>query len=86
MVNIDNRGATRGTVLEVITRDRPGLLFELAHTIQRVGLVISLAKINTEGHQVADVFYVTEPDGTKVTDPSRLEQLETQIRAALGTE
>jgi len=86
MVNIDNRGATRGTVLEVITRDRPGLLFELAHTIQRVGMVISLAKINTEGHQVADVFYVTEPDGSKVTDPSRLEQLETQIRSALGTE
>jgi [protein-PII] uridylyltransferase len=84
-VSIDNRGATRETVLEVITRDRPGLLFELANSIQRVGLAISLAKINTEGHQVADVFYVTEPGGGKVTDPLRLEQLESTIRAVVGS-
>jgi len=84
-VSIDNRGASRETVLEVITRDRPGLLFELASTIQRAGLVISLAKINTEGHQVADVFYVTEPSGGKVTDPLRLAQLEDTIRAAVGS-
>jgi [protein-PII] uridylyltransferase len=84
-VSIDNRGATHETVLEVITRDRPGLLFELASTIQRAGLVISLAKINTEGHQVADVFYVTEPGGGKVTDPLRLAQLEGTIRTAVGS-
>jgi [protein-PII] uridylyltransferase len=84
MVSIDNRVATRETVLEVITRDRPGLLFELASTIQRCGLVISLAKINTEGHQVADVFYVSEPGGGKVTDPLRLAQLEDRIRSAVG--
>lgn len=84
-VSIDNRGATRETVLEVITRDRPGLLFELASAIQQLGLVISLAKINTEGHQVADVFYVTEPGGGKVTDPLRLTQLEDRIRAAVGS-
>lgn len=84
-VTIDNRGASRETILEVITRDRPGLLFELASTIQRSGLDISLAKINTEGHQVADVFYVTEPGGGKVTDPLRLEQLEARIRAAVGS-
>jgi [protein-PII] uridylyltransferase len=82
-VSIDNRSATRETVLEVITRDRPGLLFELASTIQNAGLVISLAKINTEGHQVADVFYVTEPSGDKVTDPLRLTQLEGKIRAVV---
>ncbi|HEY5959839.1 MAG TPA: ACT domain-containing protein, partial [Polyangiaceae bacterium] len=84
-VSIGNRVATRETVLEVITRDRPGLLFELASTIQRAGLVISLAKINTEGHQVADVFYVSEPSGGKVTDPLRLAQLEDRIRAAVGS-
>jgi [protein-PII] uridylyltransferase len=85
-VSIDNRGATHETVLEVITRDRPGLLFELASTIQRAGLVISLAKINTEGHQVADVFYVTEPGGGKVTDPLRLAQLKDRIRTAVGSD
>lgn len=84
-VCIDNRGASRETILEVITRDRPGLLFELASTIQRQGLVISLAKINTEGHQVADVFYLAEPAGGKITDPLRLGELEARIRAAVGS-
>jgi [protein-PII] uridylyltransferase len=84
-VGIDNRGATHATILEVITRDRPGLLFELADAIQDVGLVISLAKINTEGQLVADVFYVTEQDGTKVTDRLRLEALKVRILRAIGS-
>lgn len=84
-VSIDNRGATRETIVEVITRDRAGLLFELADAIQEQGFAISLAKINTEGHQVADVFYVTESTGGKVTDPLRLEALKGRILAAVGS-
>lgn len=84
-VSIDNRGATRETIVEVITRDKPGLLFELADAIQESGLVISLAKINTEGHQVADVFYVTEKSGEKVTDPARLDALKAKILSSIGT-
>jgi [protein-PII] uridylyltransferase len=84
-VSIDNRGATRETILEVITRDRPGLLFELSDAIQRERLAISLAKINTEGNQVADVFYVTEQDGVKVTEPDRLESIKSRILAAVGS-
>jgi [protein-PII] uridylyltransferase len=84
-ISLDNRGATRETILEVITRDRPGLLFELSNAIQELGLVISLAKINTEGHLVADVFYVTEQNGNKVTDPLRLEALKVRMLAAVGS-
>jgi [protein-PII] uridylyltransferase len=84
-ISIDNRGATHATILEVITRDRPGLLFELANTIQELGLVITLAKINTEGHLVADVFYVTEQNGDKVIEPLRLEALKVRILRAIGS-
>jgi len=81
-VSFDNRGATSDTIIEVTTRDRVGLLYELASALQQFGLVISLAKINTEGTQVADVFYVTEAAGGKVIKLSRLEELRQRILSA----
>ena len=83
-VNVDNRCATRDTVIEVTTRDQLGLLFWLAHTLQSLGLTISLAKINTEGTQVADVFYVTDSQGAKVSDPQRIEEIKTRILATVA--
>ncbi len=63
---IDHRASSAHTVIEVLTKDRPGLLCTLARALHRLSLVISIAKINTEGTRVADVFYVTETDGSKV--------------------
>ncbi len=54
-------------------------MFWLANTLQHLGLQISLAKINTEGTQVADVFYVTDESKGKVTDPVRVEQIKTRL-------
>ena len=36
------------------------------------------------GDRVADVFYVTNEDGSKVTDQAKLQQLEDTIRAILA--
>lgn len=83
-IDVDNRAASEHTVLEVATRDRHGLLFRLAAAIQSEGLTISLAKINTEGDRVADVFYVVDADGTKLVDPSRVEGLKTRIRSTIA--
>ncbi|MBM4363205.1 MAG: HD domain-containing protein, partial [Deltaproteobacteria bacterium] len=83
-VNVDNRSATNHTVVEVITRDRRGLLFWLATTIQYAGLSISLAKINTEGERVADVFYVSDPQGGKVLDGERLDALSQSILSTIA--
>jgi UTP:GlnB (protein PII) uridylyltransferase len=45
-------------------------------------LVIHLAKITTQVHQVFDVFYVTDADGAKIVEEER----QAQIRDALVTE
>jgi [protein-PII] uridylyltransferase len=82
-VNVDNRVSQNQSVIEVTTRDQIGLLFWLSHTLQLLGLQISLAKINTEGNQVADVFYVTDADGAKVTDPERIETIKTRISSMI---
>ncbi len=52
--------------MEVFGRDRPGFLYAVARTLYELGLTIALAKVNTEGRRVADVFYVTETDGAKL--------------------
>jgi [protein-PII] uridylyltransferase len=83
-VKIDNRGASRHTILEVVTKDRRDLLFWLANSITAEGLTIELAKINTDGDSVADVFYVSDPAGGKVLDPVKLEALQARLLAKVA--
>ena len=82
-LNIDNRCASRHTVIEVITRNSSNLLFRLADTLNNAGVRIDLAKINTEGDRVADVFYVTDTDGAKLVDPAALSEIKLAVYETL---
>ena len=75
-ISVDNNASLRYTVVDVFTRDRRGLLHEIARTLHQLDLTIALAKVNTEGQSVADVFYVADADGNKVRDPDRLRRVE----------
>jgi [protein-PII] uridylyltransferase len=83
-VHVDNRAASKHSVIEVTTKDQVGLLFWLANTLQSLGLTITLAKINTEGTQVADVFYVTDAEGKKVTDPDTIELIRSRLTSVIA--
>jgi len=74
-VLFDDRASPRHTVVEVFAKDGPGLLYRLARALHELGLSIALSKINTEGMRVADVFYVSELDGTKVPPGPRYKQI-----------
>jgi [protein-PII] uridylyltransferase len=82
-VSIDHRASARQTVIEILTRDRPGLLFALSHALHELGLSIAVAKINTEGNRVADVFYVTEADGSKMHTHERTQQVRAHLISVL---
>ena len=69
-------GVARHTIVEVFAKDRPGLLFRLAQALHELGLSISLSKINTEGTRVADVFYVSELDGSKIVRGTRYKEVQ----------
>jgi [protein-PII] uridylyltransferase len=83
-VLVDDRASPRHTVVEVFAKDRPGLLHTLARALHELRLSIAVSKINTEGTRVADVFYVTEVDGTKIP-PRRHEEVRSAlVRAVEG--
>jgi [protein-PII] uridylyltransferase len=80
----DERTSPHHTIIEVIAKDQPGLLFRLSRALEESGLGIGLSKINTEGTKVADVFYVQELDGRKVEGKARLEEIERLVIDAIG--
>lgn len=71
------------TVVETVSRDRIGLLFDSARAISDAGLDIVSASIAVEGHKALNTFYVSEADGKKVTNPERMEEIKEALKAAL---
>src|SRR5919106_163241 len=82
-VLIDNNASRTHTVIEVNGRDRPGLLYDVARTLKDLGLVISSAHISTYGERVVDVFYVKDVFGLKVTQTSKVRQIQRRLIASL---
>lgn len=82
-VRIDNEGSMDRTIIEVITRDRVGLLFWISETLYECGLSIDLAKIHTEGARVTDVFYITTEARTKLVDEARIDHVRQRLLARL---
>ena len=66
-VRVDQHTSDACTIVEVRTRDRPGLLFSVVRTLERAGVRILLARITTEGDGAHDTFYLQE-DEAKLTD------------------
>ncbi len=83
-VRVDNEGASRHTIVEVIAKDRADLLFWMAETFYEAGLSIELAKIHTEGVRVTDVFYVCTEDGNKLLDEEKLTKLKNDMARTLA--
>ncbi|MFZ7091569.1 [protein-PII] uridylyltransferase [Primorskyibacter sp. 2E233] len=84
----DNEGSEIFTIIEVDTRDRPGLLFDLARTLANQNIYIASALIATYGEQVVDTFYVKDMFGLKLHSKVKRDQIEKKLRDAIteGTE
>ncbi|WP_375461012.1 [protein-PII] uridylyltransferase [uncultured Enterovirga sp.] len=82
-VLIDNDLSSRQTVIEVTGLDRPGLLYDLTTALGRLNLNIASAHVATFGEKAADVFYVTDLVGTKVSHPSRQAAIRRCLTAVL---
>lgn len=82
-ITFDNDGSEIYTIIEVDTRDRPGLLYDLTRTLAANNIYIASAVIATYGVQVVDTFYVKDMFGLKLHTKSRQDSLERRLREAI---
>ena len=82
-ITFDNDGSDIYTIIEVDTRDRPGLLHDLARTLASSNVYVANAVIATYGEQCVDTFYVKDMFGLKYYTPSKQRTLEKRLRAAI---
>ncbi|MDE3122057.1 MAG: [protein-PII] uridylyltransferase, partial [Paracoccaceae bacterium] len=83
-ITFDNEGSDIYTIIEVDTRDRPGLLYDLTRTLAVNNIYIASAVIATFGAQVVDSFYVKDMFGLKLHARSKQEALEKKLRQAIA--
>jgi [protein-PII] uridylyltransferase len=83
-ITFDNEGSEIYTIIEVDTRDRPGLLYDLTRTLADSNVYINSAVIATYGEQVVDTFYVKDMFGLKFYSESKQKSLERKLREAIS--
>jgi len=82
-ITFDNEGSEIYTIIEVDTRDRPGLLYDLTRTMADANVYIASAVIATYGEQVVDTFYVKDMFGLKFHNEAKRKALEKKLREAI---
>ena len=83
-ITFDNDGSEVYTIIEVDTRDRPGLLYDLTRTLAASNVYIASAVIATYGEQVVDTFYVKDMFGLKFHAAAKRASLEKKLRSAIA--
>lgn len=72
------------TVVEVETRDRHGLLYDIACVFKDLGLDLRAAKINTQGLRAIDAFYIQTAKHKKLVDQAGQERLIKALKATVA--
>jgi [protein-PII] uridylyltransferase len=84
-VLVDNDATAAATIVEVRAADGIGVLHRITNTFGELGVRVEQAYVSTLGHEVADTFYVTGPDGAKLADALTLAEIGPAVLAALSS-
>tara|TARA_B100000900_G_C20527160_1_gene694686 strand:- start:52 stop:1374 length:1323 start_codon:yes stop_codon:yes gene_type:complete len=82
-ISFDNSGSNVYTIIEVDTRDRMGLIYDLCRTLTNNNILIYSAKIVTYGEQAVDTFYVKDIFGLKINNQIKQNKISKSLREAI---
>ncbi len=85
-VRFDNSTSEKHTIITLFAYDRMGLLFQVAKVLFELKLILHSAKISTHLDQVVDVFYVSDLQGHKIEESTRLYVIRQRLLQATGNE
>jgi [protein-PII] uridylyltransferase len=84
LIAIDNKAHPAYTLIQIQTRDRLGLLYDLLSCLGREGVSIALSRISTQNGAATDTFYVTDTGNrTKIIESQRIAALQKKLHAAM---
>ena len=84
LIAIDNKAHPAYTLIQIQTRDRLGLLYDLLSCLGHEGVSIALSRISTQNGAATDTFYVTDSTNrTKITESQRIAGLQKNLHAAM---
>ena len=81
-VVFDNDISRQYTVVDIISGDRTGLLFDISNVFEKENLDIASARIVTDARRVRDAFYITYR-GEKIIDSGMQNSLELALLNAI---
>jgi [protein-PII] uridylyltransferase len=86
VIDVDNEVSDDYTVIDIYTHDKVGLLYDITSTLTDLGLYIGVSKISTKIDQVADVFYVKDIFGQKITLEEKLAEIRKRLLEVIDGE
>jgi len=82
-IRFDDTTSEHHTIITILTYDRRGLLYRIAHTLFELDLSVHVAKVGTYLDQVVDVFYITDHQGRKIYDDRWLAEIRRRLTEAI---
>ncbi len=83
VVQFENDLSRESTIVDIVAKDRPGLLYRVTRILSEAGLDIQSAQITTRGDTAADSFYVRTAGGKKLVSASAMRGIRAKLKAAL---
>ena len=82
-ITFDQKASPQSTLMTVDAPDRLGLLQDILLAVANCGLNVEQACIETRRRMARDRIFIHGPEGGKILETARLEELEMSLRAVL---
>jgi [protein-PII] uridylyltransferase len=84
VVEFENDLSRESTIIDLLARDRPGLLYRVTRILSGEDLDIQSAQITTRGEMAADSFYVKTASGKKLSDAAKMRSIRFRLKGEIA--